>query len=182
MSLESPLGGDLPAGLGDPLHLLEPSNVDTWLPSLLATLLGLLLTWAWRRWKAKQGRKAEPTTARPRPVAAGGADSVLNEVAALRRRHARARTFREGCHALASTLRHHLERTRDSGAGDPGPPIPTLTAREMDARLGDPLVVGFFELLEELQFRRWEPEKTDFLGVCDLATEILVERGEGKKS
>jgi hypothetical protein len=182
MSLESPLGGDLPAGLGDPLHLLEPSNVDTWLPSLLATLLGLLLTWAWRRWKAKRSQKPAPTTTRPRPVAAGASGSVLDEVAALRRRHARSRTFREGCHALASTLRQHLERARDSGAGDPGAPIPTLTAREMAARLGDPLIGSLFELLEELQFRRREPRKTDFLGVCDLATEVLAGRDEGKPS
>ena len=164
----------LPAGLGEPLHLLEPSNDGLWLGSLLATLLGLLLTWLWRRWRNRRPVITTPIR-KPTPVVRDRSGPILETLAELRKRHGQAKSFREGCHELASTLRQYFERR----ASSPGAPMTTLTARELGDRLADPFIGSLFVLLEELQFRRREPGSSDFYGVCDMATEALEGRAGG---
>ena len=165
----------LPAGLGEPLHLLEPSNLGAWLGPLLAALLGSLLIGLWRRLR---GRRPVAPAPAPRPVvtAEPSHGTILETLAELRKRHGRAKSFREGCHELASTLRQHFERRTPAL----GAPLTTLTARELGERLGDPFAASLFALLEELQFRRREPGSSDFYGVCDMATEAIEGSASGR--
>jgi hypothetical protein len=65
---------------------------------------------------------------------------------------------------LAHLLREHFSKLRPQT-------LLTLTAREISHRLGDAKLGSLFEPLADLQFRRREPSRQDFEGICDLAAE-----------
>ncbi|RMH21336.1 MAG: hypothetical protein D6696_05990 [Acidobacteria bacterium] len=149
---------DLPAGLGEPLHLLEPLPHRALVAAGLALLL--LAWWAWLRWRRRPAAAEAP----PPAAAEGGVDEAIE---AIRRRYGRPGRFRVGCHALAGLLRRHVE-------GTSGRRLAHLTAREIAAAFGEQAVAGFFPLLAELQFRRREPSADEFHSICELAEAVAV--------
>lgn len=154
---------DLPAGLAEPLHILDPLP---WRALALWALL-ILLAGAWllyRRFRRRSTTVPPPPPGTPPPAADGASVSDLRE------HYGRLRDYRGGCHALASHMR--------ARAGEKsGRRLATLTADEIALAVKDAGVVSVFELLAELQFRRREPSSHDFYGICDLAALALRERG-----
>lgn len=162
----------LPGGLAEPLHLLEPSPY----PSMLLAGLLLLAAFGLLLWLGQHRRRAVlapagPVGPPPPPVA----DSIAARIREIHQRYRPARKRRRGCHELAATLRHHLDRT--ARAAHIGPPFATLTAREIGRRLGDRPVARLLDLLADLQFSRRLPSRDDFDGACALALEVV---GEGR--
>lgn len=162
----------LPAGLAEPLHLLEPSNWRGWVVAGLATLLvAAIACWVFYRRRFDARRRIQPRTAQaspPGPHEQGIADAIES----IRLRFSRRGLARAGCHALSAALRTHLERRK---------PIrySILTAREIGRRLGDTPLTRLLALLSDLQFGRREPARGDLEGLCDLAHEVVSRPGDG---
>ncbi len=161
---------DLPADLVAPLHLPDPYPHPAWL--WLAALLLLALLWTW--WRRSRRRRAQTTPWTPPPpapaAAASGISAAIDEI--LHRYKDTDR--RQGCHRLSETLRVHLEtKTRKR--------CTTFTVREIATELGDQAVAAFFELLRDLQFGRREPSRSNFEGICEMATAVASRAG-GKPS
>ena len=148
---------ELPADLAPAVHILEPG--PHW-PSVLALLLALLFWW-WRQRQKKPQPEASPTP-RPAPPIPRTVPGIAGEIDSLRARYEGDADFRLACHELASLLRGHFHGRFRS-----------FTANEISRALGETSVADVFELLAELQFRRREPQRDDFHGICDLAKENL---------
>ncbi len=162
------LGGDLPAGLADPLHLAFP--VPWKLLAVLAALLVAAIAFALlRRWLRR--RRQAPPRKLPTPVP-GPAPGLADAIAELRRRYRKSRAYRTACHELSTLVRGYLEnatRRRYS----------TLTAGEIRREMGDTRGARFFGALAELQFARRPPTRNDLDGACELALDVaLVKRTE----
>ena len=151
----------LPSGLADPLRIGPP--FPWWLLLAGALLLAAALLLLWRR-------SRRPATVAPSPPPPGRM-SILSAIRALKNRYHKASSFRQACHELSTLLRAHFEQRHRK-------PFTTETSREIGQRLGDTALSRFFSLMSETQFRRHEPQKNDFDGLCDLA-EGLVESGKG---
>lgn len=161
----------LPAGLAEPLHLLEPFNWRGLLSAALAAIVLAAIAYLLFRRRRSRGRRVEappPGTSLPRSPVAG----IAAAIAAIRGRYSRLRRFRAGCHELSTVLRDHFgQRGRHRYS--------TLTAREIGERLGDTPMTRLLSLLAELQFGRREPGEADLETICDLAVEMVSRSGEG---
>ncbi len=166
-----PPPGPLPHGWTDALHVLEPSPLDdarAWLVRALI-VLALLAAWLWWRRRRRRGSLAEPA---PPPAAVATTDAPMGFVEELRRRFDGTGRYREGCHELALALRTHWSAQSNW-------PLVSRTAREIADVVRDREVVGLFERLAQLQYRRHPPGRGDFLAACDQATAAV---GEGRPS
>lgn len=165
---------ELPAGLTDPLHVLDP---DAWsVVTLLRNLLLLaLVLWLWHRWSRWRSRRHSPapTSHRPPPPPTPQANSALaGAIDDLRRSTLASGDYRQGCHGLARLLREHGERTGRH-------PLTVLTAPEIAMALGGAPLVTVFQLLADLRFSRAEPSREDFEDVCVLAKESMAKGRSG---
>lgn len=153
---------DLPAGLAEPLRYLSPAWMWVPLYVLLAAATAALLWWLRRRTRlAAESRAGSGTpTPSPRP----GPGGMLEQIQALRQQVLEHADYRLGCHELARLLREHVYRRR-------GKRLFTLTAREIGERIEDQGLASLFSLVAELQFRRAEPSRDDFEGICDIASD-----------
>jgi len=153
----------LPHELAEPLRYLNPAWVWGPLGALGILALAMLAWWILRSFRAS--RRAQPAShpgsTGARPVRPGG---LASQIETLKQRFLDRKRYREGCHALAELLRVQVGRRRRIV-------LATLTAREIRGRLGELSVTSLFELLAELQFRRAEPSRDDFTGICDLAAD-----------
>ena len=135
-----------------------------WVPLyvLLAAATAALLWWLRRRTRraAQSGAESTPATATAWP----GRGGMREQIQALRRQVLEHADYRLGCHELAQLLREHFSRRRAKR-------LFTLTAREIGARIEDEGLASLFSLLAELQFRRAEPSRDDFEGICDIAAD-----------
>lgn len=154
---------ELPAGLAEPLHILSPDGggFEGWLWALLA----LLLAWLYRRWRK---RATEPPSHEPRPQVPAPAplpamSALARAIESLRYEILVSENFRDGCHRLADLLRRH-------GEGAAHYELSVLTAGEIVRRLGDRGLGTVFGLLADLQFRRHEPTREEFVDICEMAT------------
>lgn len=180
---------DLPAGLAEPLHILEPAAEEggCLLPGLLAlfVLAGFLLLW--RRWRARRSASGAPV-----PDAPDRSDTVgpLGRISRIRKRYLHRGDRRQGCHELGVVVREALEREIPgmvASAGPGGgrawrrrPRLETLTGREIAALVEGALpeegaAVRFLPLLELQQFGRVAPDRETFAELCDLAAEAVRE-------
>jgi hypothetical protein len=161
---------ELPRGLADPLHILEP--FPGWARAAIVAALLLALLWMlWRRWAR---RRRVPVAARSPRRVAPRLDSIAEVIRRIRRRYPDAGSYRQGCHELSAVLRSFLER------GSPHP-FSILTAREIARALGEGEQTRLFDRLAELQFARRAPSRRDFRAICDLALEVVAaprKRGE----
>jgi hypothetical protein len=160
---------ELPAGLGEPLHLQEPW-IWSWL--LWALVLLVLDLWWWRRIVGDLRRLSRPVR-RPRPPRTAPAKTDgSDELQRLHRTHAEAETYRQGCHALSQLVRREL----DAAQGRPAL-WTRFTARELEDRQAataeHPAQLRFLRMLERHQFRRRGPTESDWNRMCHLAREVL---------
>ncbi len=160
----------LPHGLTDPLRILEPGAQDwvTWVFRSLI-LFGLVAAWLWWR------RRRKLVLAAPPPTPVPGVDTELEAdlVDEVRRAFDGSGRYREGCHALASSLRRHFGRETRW-------PLVSRTAREIADVVRNQGIVGLFDELARLQYRRREPGRGDFLAACDQAQGVVT--GGGKET
>ena len=167
---------ELPAGLAEPLHILEPSSPSygPWL------LLALLLAWWW--WRRRRRRVVVPPPRVTVPVApsepelsglAAAIESILKRFGGPDADH------REGCHQLARELRRHFHDGRR--------PFAVWTAREIVARATsaqtiEKRVARLFECLAELQFRRRPPEREELTSVLASAGRLVGDSDAATRS
>ncbi len=156
----------LPSGLADPLHL--PFEVPWRLVAILGAIFLFAIGWVLlRNWLNR--RRRAPKRALPAPVPTGPS-SIFDEIEGIRGRYAESGSFRIACHELSSLLRGYFER---SGRRR----FSTLTAGEIHRQLGESRISRFFGFLTELQFGRGRPSRNELDDVCDLAIEIVREKG-----
>lgn len=158
----------LPAGLAEPLHILEPwpwrSTLAT---AVLVTLALLLLRWLWHWW-----RRRPPAPTGERLVVPLRRRSVFGEaVEAILHRARESRDFRSACHELALLLRSAWESQR-------GDRIRYLTAQEIADRFGENRRARLLLTLAELRFGRRTPDENDLEGLCELALEAYGRGGD----
>jgi hypothetical protein len=143
---------ELPVDLAPPLHFMEPGGFSAWW--LLFPLLALLLS----RWL--RGRRSPVPTSSTTPLREAPKvqpTGLAEEIDALREQYKGKSDYRRGCHELAWLLRQHVVGTM------------ALTAHEIAATLSTAGISKVFPLLAALQFRRKEPRRSDFTGICELA-------------
>ena len=148
---------DLPAGLADPLHILEPWPWRALVIGLAGGALAVWLVWRWVR--GRLDRAGVESAPGPEVVTL----SAFGEaVEGIRERARESSFFRLGCHELAGLLRGRL-RSRH------GESFAYLTAQEAAARLrGD----GCAELLVDVstaRFARRIPDAAVLDALCDRA-------------
>ena len=153
----------LPAGLAEPLHLVNPYPYGKAL-AFLAALLLLALLWAWWR-RRRRSAPSSPAAAPPPIPPPPPASTIEKAIAEIRLRYVETRRHREGCHELAEVLRTYYEKAC-------GKPLSRLTVREIGTVLGDSAVTALFELLAEMQFRRRQPSSDEFSQICETATDV----------
>lgn len=159
---------ELPAGLAEPLHILEP----TWQKAVAFILLALSLAltlWLLRRWRRRAAAPAEAPPQPPSPSAPARAPSGIDGAVRALRDEYRTRR-REGCHELSVLLRAHFERR--AGSRRSRRSFATLTAREVGRLLGKEAVREHLLQLSDLQFRRHEPSEREFDRICDRSVEV----------
>ena len=154
---------DLPAGLGEPLHLLTLD--EGWPGGWLWALLALALAWLYRRWRRRDGESSahEPRSAAPTPGPPQPSNALARAIDTLRREVLVSADFRDGCYRLAELLRRHGEAMAPYR-------LSVLTAGEIVNRLGESGLGMVFGLLADLQFRRRDPSRDEFVDICELAT------------
>lgn len=166
-------GAELPAGLTDPLHLLEPwwHSPERWLPAVLA----LLLFWWWLR---RRSRRPAPTV-RPAPPPAPlpappRADSLAVAIRELRDRYRASGDLREGLHRLSALLREHLLAFLPWEERHPG-----HTALELARRFDDTPSGPLLRVLSDLGFAGREPTRDgydDAFRVAEVVARDLASR------
>jgi hypothetical protein len=159
----------LPAGLSEPLHILEPEGGALW-PWLLAlAVLGALILW-WRSRRRVQGADTAPVPpSSPRPTLV---PASIRRIEAIQEEALATGAFRQGCHRLAELLRELLQ------GGELGTRVErsdVLTARELRTRLGDTSFARLLLRLAELRFGVNEPDRGDLSKAC-IQARAAVER------
>ncbi len=156
----------LPGGLGEAQHLLGP-----WPLGSLLSLLVLAVLAAWFLWRARRRPREVVVVRGARQALEPEGKGLAREIHQIRQAALASRLYREGCHRLSALLRHHFEEKEAL-------PFQTLTTREILRRVGQTPAASILELLEELQFRRREPERDELKSICDLAITVVGgERG-----
>ncbi|MDY7093627.1 MAG: hypothetical protein SX243_11715 [Acidobacteriota bacterium] len=158
---------ELPAGLGDPLHLDEP-----WLWTWVLWALALLVIdlWWWRGIVSGL-RRLDRAASAPAPVPAAVESPGPDWVQRLHRTHAEAGTYRRGFHALSELVRQDLDAAHGGGGL-----WARFTARELEEHsqaTRHPAALRFLRMLERHQFRRRDPTESDWGRMCRLAREVL---------
>lgn len=158
---------DLPHGLTEPLHYLDPFPWVAMAVTALALGLALFVWWRLRRNSGPEKAIAGPAAGPPQPVA-----GIEAELGRLRHRHLERESYRTGCHELSTLLRDHLESIHRR-------PFSRWTAREVERAEGDTVWARLLSLVSDLQFGRRPPRRSDFEGACDLASDVLSVEGGG---
>jgi len=171
---------DLPVGLAEPLHILEPAAEGSVAPWLLVLALVAALLLLWLRWRARRAVPVLPPTDSPMPDEGVG---ILGQIWEIRKKYSRRFDRRRGCHELSTVLRDYLEPRLPATVSSPGPdgsklwrrrpPLAALTAREIAALLGYAPLGRFLVHLSRHQFGRTKPDEDTFAELCDLATEAV---------
>ena len=157
--------GRLPAGLEDPLHLMEPWPWGKLLMVVFLTLLLAFLVWRRRRRPVEKVLVTPP----PLPGSPPPPRGLVEAVGDLRRRYGRTGDFRRACHDLAELVRRHLEHRS-------GRPYSVLTAGEIRRQEGDTPLARIFGRLAGLQFGRVAPSRRDFDETCDSLIQATQEK------
>jgi hypothetical protein len=148
----------LPAGLADPLHMLEPEP-SQWQAFVAAVaLLALFAWWQHRRWRRRTSTPEPP----PAPPPASGV--FERTVEAIRDRARKSRRYRRGCHELGVYLRQVLAAENES--------LERLTAREISRRLGEDGRTRLLTLISDSRFGKRPPDRDDLDTFCDLALDV----------
>lgn len=160
----------LPRDVADVLHILEPTpdhDTTKWLGWLvLAGLLVLFILWL--RGRSAKVIEKEPS---PRPISTATPPSsgLAGQIDSLRAQILNSGEYRQGCHRLAALLRQRGEDVESR-------PMTVWTSGEIAEFLGDAPLSRVMMLLAELQFGRQVPGRSDFEGVCELASDASAER------
>lgn len=167
-------GAELPGGLADALHLLQPwwQSPERWLPAVLALLL---LWWWWRRRGARRTAPAPRPAAPPPPLPAPpGPSSLAVAIRELRDRYRASGDLREGLHRLSVLLREHLVPLLPWDERHPG-----HTALELAHRFDDGPSGPVLRVLSDLQFAGREPTREsydDAFRVAEVVARDLASR------
>ena len=157
----------LPSGLADPLHIEPPFP---WWALVVLLLILLTVLWVWLR--RRRAPTARPPLPPPAPV---GKVTLFSAIRDLRERYQKRGSFRRACHELSGLLRVHFEKAGKH-------PFSTLTSREIGRAVGDTALSRFFSRMSDMQFRRREPSKSDFHGLCEVAEDLARARaGKGAR-
>ncbi len=171
----------LPAPLADPLHVLPPASLPALLALAALALLALLLM-IWRHLRRRRPEAVPPQVPPPQPVAeAVPAASIGDAIAAIERKYVRSKAFRDGCHALATAVKRHLEKVTGLGVEEmTGAEIKRAFAEGVrvggprhGARVGGPKLGRFMTALSARRYGREEPRRRHFVAACEEARELL---------
>ena len=148
----------------DSLHIFPPGAV---LLSLLAALLCLALLLAWWWWWRRRHRPSPPPLPQRTGTKAQSDESGFAQlVRSIRDEHLAHETYREGCHALSTATKTHLEQSSGNDAEE-------MTVDEIIAWVDEPDVRTFFSQLRSHQFGKRLPGRTDFKKMCRDAPSVL---------
>ena len=157
---------DLPTGLADPLHIFPPWS-STFLLIAIALLLLAILFWvlAYLYSKYRQNQEARPYQA---PSMDGhNRKDTLGVIDSIRVKYQETRNYREGCHMLSAAVKTHIETKT-------GLEVEEMTPGEIARNIEGEETARFFNKLGGLQFNLAEPEKNDFLNICEESKQIVV--------
>ena len=149
---------ELPAGLADAQHILQPSP---WrrdlLVALAAVAMFLIFWWLYRRWR--RGRRISPTLQTEVPAARS---PLATAVDAIRDRARKSHRYRRGCHELALCMRQALQSTSTAD-------LQQSTAREIAHQMGDDRRARLLVSVSDLRFGRRTPDLADLDDACEQA-------------
>lgn len=163
----------LPAGLSEPLRMLEPAGCSCWWWLVVLAFLFWLgrrfLRWANKVSQEQKGKLKKPGAGRRGKGPAA-------RIKALRAKAHETGDYRGGSYHLAETLRQLLQEGR---LGKALPRGPFLTARELEAEVGPGPLAALFHRLAVLRFGREAPTAQAFDAVCEDAEDVV--RGKGRR-
>jgi len=160
---------NLPAGLADPLHILPPWSTIA-LTAALILLVVAILIWAVAFFLSRRQPEGKFISEIAEPYRDG---SISGKISKIRDEYTGSRDYRQGCHALSAVMKSHIEKRS-------GLDIEEMTPDEITVSLKGNAGL-YFEDLSELQFRKKNPLKREFVKACETSKKVAKNRHMPRK-